>query len=97
MGRLRLTIRLLVAAVLVALGCAAPAAADSDAGQVFAPRCHAVSDSDRRVEAMIDRAAWNCTGTGWQANQPVRMAPVRSRRLAGCEGAAPLFHPHIAA
>jgi len=71
MGRLRLTIRLLVAAVLVALGCAAPAAADSDAGQVFAPRCHAVSDSDRRVEAMIDRAAWNCTGTGWQANQPV--------------------------
>ncbi|WP_072674513.1 sensor domain-containing diguanylate cyclase [Erythrobacter sanguineus] len=71
MGRLRLTIWLWMAAALVALGLAAPAAADDQAGGVFSPRCHAASDSSRSAEAMIDRSAWNCTDTGWQADRPV--------------------------
>jgi len=58
-------------AALMALGLAVPAAADSHRSPISAPVCHAVSGTDQPVEAMLDRAAWNCTGTGWRADAPV--------------------------
>lgn len=70
MGRLCLRIWLWLAAALIAAGLAAPAAANPHEGHVAASRCHAATPADRGVEAMIDRAAWNCTDRGWRADLP---------------------------
>jgi diguanylate cyclase (GGDEF)-like protein len=60
-----------MAAALTALGLAAPAAADNHHPAAALAQCHAASGPERSAEAMIDRAAWNCTGAGWQADAPV--------------------------
>jgi diguanylate cyclase (GGDEF)-like protein len=70
MSEVRRKLWLWITAVLLALGLAVPAAADNHSGRVARAACHAASAADQPVEAMIDRAAWNCTGTGWQANTP---------------------------
>jgi hypothetical protein len=71
MARVRLSLWLWFAAALMALGLAAPAAASSHQGVVFAPRCHAATDLDRTAEAMIPAQAWNCSGKGWTAGSRV--------------------------
>lgn len=70
MRRLCLKIWLWLAAALLAAGLAVAAAADNHQGHVATPRCHAASAADRTATAMIDRAAWNCTGSGWRADLP---------------------------
>lgn len=70
MGRLCLKIWLWLAAALLTAGLAVPAAADSHQGHVTAPQCHAATPADRSAVAMIDRAAWNCTSSGWRADLP---------------------------
>ncbi|MEQ5787811.1 diguanylate cyclase [Erythrobacter sp. NFXS35] len=71
MARLRLTLWSWMAAALLALGLAAPAAAHNRDRTSFEPDCHAVSGADRTARAMTGPAAWNCSGTGWQATAPV--------------------------
>jgi diguanylate cyclase (GGDEF)-like protein len=63
--------RLWIVAVLLALGLAVPAAADEHHGTVATPVCHAATDAARTVEAMIPKDAWNCTGEGWTAREPL--------------------------
>lgn len=58
-----------VLALLAAL-VAAPTLADTHTGPNFAPACHAATDASVPLEAMAARSVWNCTVTGWQANQP---------------------------
>lgn len=70
MSEVRLRFWLWISAVLLALGLAVPAAADNHYGRVAQASCHAATGADQPVEAMIDRAAWNCTASGWQANAP---------------------------
>ena len=60
-----------IAAALMALGLAMPAAAEDHRGAVARADCHAATGADQPVEAMIDRAAWNCTASGWSAAAPV--------------------------
>ena len=70
MGRLCLMIWLWLGAALWAAGLAVPATAEAHQGLVAGPRCHAATPADRSAVAMIDRAAWNCTDSGWRADQP---------------------------
>ncbi|MFN4020794.1 MAG: diguanylate cyclase domain-containing protein [Erythrobacter sp.] len=63
-------IRLWLAAVLLAAGLAAPVAAGHHRGHVTTARCHAATPAERSAAAMIDRAAWNCTGRDWRADLP---------------------------
>jgi len=71
MAGLRLTFWLWMGAALVALGLAAPAAADGHRQAGIPAACHAVSDTDRQPETMIGRAAWTCARSGWRADAPV--------------------------
>ncbi|WP_296719385.1 GGDEF domain-containing protein [Erythrobacter sp.] len=71
MARLRLTVWFWLAAALFALGLAAPASADDHHLAIFQADCHAASGADRPAGAMIDSAAWNCSGADWQATAPV--------------------------
>ena len=71
MAGLRLTFWLWMATALVALGLAAPAAADGHRHAGIAAACHAASGTDRAVEAMIARDAWTCSDTDWRADAPV--------------------------
>ena len=83
MGRLRLTIRLWMVAVLLALGLAVPAMADNHEPPSVTPLCHATSGADRAAEAMIGRAAWNCSGDGWSAAAPVAWLRFEADRWQG--------------
>ena len=71
MSRVRLALLMWMAAALMALGLAAPASAAAPQRAAISALCHAASGPDRTVEAMSERAAWNCTGAGWQADAPV--------------------------
>jgi len=71
MFRPRHLFRLWIAAVLLALGMAAPAAADEHHGTVAKPVCHAATEAARTASAMIPREAWNCSGQGWTAREPI--------------------------
>ncbi|MDC8755493.1 diguanylate cyclase [Erythrobacter sp. sf7] len=71
MSRVRLALLMWMAAALMALGLAAPASAGTPKRAAISALCHAASGPDRTTEAMIERAAWNCTGAGWQADAPV--------------------------
>mgnify|MGYP001036461917 CR=1 FL=1 len=50
---------------------ACPALADDHTAVNLRPACHAATDADRTFAAMADRAAWNCTGSGWRSSLPV--------------------------
>ena len=89
MGRLCLRIRLWLAAALIAAGLAAPAAANPHADHVVASRCHAATPADRTVATMIDRAAWNCTDSGWRAGMPT--AWLRFEAESWQDGAPPRY------
>ena len=71
MARLRLLIRLCMAAVLLAVFVARPAAAHDRALPSIAPACHAATSADRTAEAMISNASWTCTNQGWRSDAPV--------------------------
>ena len=70
MARLRFLIRLCVAAALLAMFIARPAAAHEQTMPSFAPVCHANTALDRSAEAMISRSAWKCSNTGWRSTSP---------------------------
>ena len=71
MARLRLLIRLCMAAVLLAVFVVRPAAAHDRALPSIAPACHAATSADRTAEAMISSASWTCTNQGWRSDAPV--------------------------
>lgn len=71
MARLRLLIRLCVAAALLAMFIARPVAAHDRTLPSIAPTCHAETSKDRTAEAMIPRAVWTCANEGWRSDAPV--------------------------
>ncbi len=71
MAILRLMTRLCMAAALLVILIARPAAANDHVVPTFAPACHATTTLDRTAEAMIPRAGWTCTNTGWRSDVPV--------------------------
>lgn len=71
MARLRLVIRLIMAATLLAMLVARPAAADDRALPSFAPACHGATALDVPAKAMVPRAPWTCSNDGWRAGSPV--------------------------
>jgi len=71
MARLRLVIRLIMAATLLAMFVARPAAADDRALPSFAPACHGATALDVPAKAMVPRAPWTCSNDGWRAGSPV--------------------------
>ncbi|MBI1403208.1 MAG: diguanylate cyclase [Porphyrobacter sp.] len=83
MAPVRLTFWLWMTAVLLALGLAVPAAAKDSAPARFHPLCHAASDADREVSAMLDRASWNCTAGGWKASKPSAWLRFEAEAWAG--------------
>jgi diguanylate cyclase (GGDEF)-like protein len=70
MAILRLVIRLLLAAVLMALAAGQPLHAHAKQLPSFAPDCHANTPLDRPVDAMLARSAWTCSETDWRSNVP---------------------------
>ncbi len=71
MARLRLVIRMFMAAMLLAMFVARPAAADDRSLPSFAPACHGATSLDQTAEAMVPRASWTCSNDGWRAGSPV--------------------------
>lgn len=71
MAKVRLLIRLCMAAALLALLVARPAAAHDRALPSIAPDCHATTPLDRSVQAMIPLTAWTCANEGWRSDAPV--------------------------
>jgi len=63
--------RLFGLALMIATLFAAPAYAQGDQQQTFAPTCHAVSALDRGPQDMLVSPHWNCTSDGWTAASPV--------------------------
>jgi diguanylate cyclase (GGDEF)-like protein len=70
MARLRLLIRLCVAAALLTMFVARPAAANDHVVPSFAPDCHAETAPDRPAKAMIPRAGWTCANSDWRSDVP---------------------------
>lgn len=70
MAFLRLLTRLGMAAVLMALFVAHPAAADDQAVPSFDPACHAATGLAPGVDAMLPRARWTCGNEDWRADVP---------------------------
>jgi diguanylate cyclase (GGDEF)-like protein len=70
MARLRLLIRLCIAAVLLAMFVVRPASAEDRTLPSFAPACHAATSLDQTAEAMVPRASWTCSDDGWRAGSP---------------------------
>lgn len=71
MGSVRVLLRLCIAAVLLALAAALPAAAHDHVVPSFAPTCHAVAAPDRTAKEMLARAGWTCSNAGWRSDVPV--------------------------
>jgi diguanylate cyclase (GGDEF)-like protein len=70
MARLGPVFRLLLFAVLLALGAGEPARAHDEALSSYAPVCHAATSLEREAAAMIPRSAWNCTTSDWRSDVP---------------------------
>ncbi len=68
MARLRLLIRLGMAAMLLAMFIARPAAAHDQVLPSFDPSCHAAAPLDATASAMIVRGEWTCTNDGWRSD-----------------------------
>jgi len=82
-------VRLILAAVLLALAWAAPAAAHSAKEMAYAPTCHATSAPARDLAKMAPRAAWTCDGAPTHRSPPV--AWLRFEAEAWADGAPPRF------
>lgn len=71
MGFLRLIYRLCMAAMLMALLAARPAAAAvEDALPTFAPVCHAETGLAPGAQAMLQRGPWICHNSHWRSDVP---------------------------
>jgi diguanylate cyclase (GGDEF)-like protein len=70
MARLGPVFRLLLFAVLLALGAGEPARAHDEALSSYASACHTATSLDRPAAAMIPRSAWNCTTSDWRSDAP---------------------------
>jgi diguanylate cyclase (GGDEF)-like protein len=70
MGRIRLLIRFFMAAVLMAICAARPAAADDHVVPVHAPACHAFAGPDRSAADLRARSDWTCDNSGWRSDVP---------------------------
>lgn len=71
MAFLRLLTRFGMAAVLLVLIAARPAAAEDQRLPAFAPACHAATDQETPVRAMEPRSRWTCDNRDWRSNVPV--------------------------
>ena len=70
MAVVRIFFRLGIAAVLLALLAAQPAAADDRKVPAHAPACHAATGAEADLPAMRTRAHFTCDTTGWRADVP---------------------------
>lgn len=59
-----------MAAVLVAICAARPAAADDHVVPVHAPACHAFAGPDRSAADLRARSDWTCDNSGWRSDVP---------------------------
>lgn len=85
MARIRLLFRLCIAAALLALFAARPAAADDHRAPTFAPACHAATPLERTAAAMQPRTAWTCNNTDWRADVPAVWLRFEAARWQGEE------------
>lgn len=87
MARLRLLIRLGMAAMLLAMFIARPAAAqDHGHDRVqpsFAPSCHAAAPVDRTSATMVASGEWTCTNENWRSDVPVMWLRFDAQDWAG--------------
>ncbi len=70
MAILRLLTRLALAALVLAMFAARPAAADDHVSPVHAPVCHAATALDTDLAAMRDRRGWTCESSDWRSDAP---------------------------
>jgi diguanylate cyclase (GGDEF)-like protein len=83
MGRLRLFIRLCIAAIALGLCLARPAVADDHVVPTFAPTCHAETAVDHDARAMLATGAWTCANTGWRSDAPAVWLKFEANSWAG--------------
>ena len=67
---MRLLIRLCMAAVMLAMLIARPAAAHDRAPPSFAPACHATTPLQTTAETMVSRSKWICSQRNWRSSSP---------------------------
>ncbi|MBA4046310.1 MAG: GGDEF domain-containing protein [Erythrobacter sp.] len=70
MARLGPVIRLLLIAVLLALGVGQPLRAHEGTLPSFAPACHAVTSLERSAQSMAARSEWTCSDADWRSDVP---------------------------
>ncbi|NJO13891.1 MAG: diguanylate cyclase, partial [Rhizobiales bacterium] len=70
MARLGPVIRLLLFAVLLALGAGQPARAHDGNLPSFAPTCHAVASLERSSQSMAAQTEWTCSDADWRSDVP---------------------------